>query len=62
MDGVDLPLGFRNALIVVAFLSAAAGLVVRETNPANRGLGMALVVVAACLFILAGAGRYLGWW
>lgn len=57
-----LTIGFRNAVIVVAFLCILGGLIMRETNETNRGLGMALVVVGAVMIALATAGRYFGWW
>lgn len=57
-----LAIEFRNAAIVVGFLCIFIGLATRESNAANRGLGMALIVVGAVMILIAMAGRYLGWW
>lgn len=57
-----LAIEFRNASIIVGFLCVFVGLIVRESNEANRGLGMALVVVGVVMVLIAMAGRYFGWW
>ncbi len=57
-----LAIEFRNASIIVGFLCVFVGLIARESNEANRGLGMALVVVGVVMVLIAMAGRYFGWW
>ncbi|NWG91506.1 MAG: hypothetical protein HXY21_03220 [Parvularculaceae bacterium] len=57
-----LAIEFRNAAIVVGFLCIFVGLIARESSEANRGLGMALIVVGATMIALAMVGRYFGWW
>ena len=57
-----LAAGFRNAFIVIGFVSMFVGLIVRETGETGRGLGMALIVVGATMIIVATALRLLGWW
>jgi membrane-bound ClpP family serine protease len=60
--GDILAIEFRNASIVVGFICIFVGLITRETHEANRGLGMALIVVGATMIVLAMIGRGLGWW
>ncbi len=55
-------IAYRNASILVGLVCIFAGFLVRESNETNRGLGMALVVVGACMIVIAMAGRYVGWW
>jgi uncharacterized membrane protein len=55
-------IAYRNASILVGLACIFAGLLVRESNETNRGLGMALVVVGACMIVIAMTGRYVGWW
>ncbi len=57
-----LAAGFRNAFIVIGFVCVFIGLITRQTNETNRGLGMALVVVGAFMIVLATIGRIYGWW
>ncbi|MFZ5616132.1 MAG: hypothetical protein ACOZAA_02245 [Pseudomonadota bacterium] len=57
-----LAAGFRNAFIVIGFVCIFIGLITRETNPGNRGLGMALVVVGALMIVVSAVGRSFGLW
>lgn len=63
MDLIEkFPGGFRNAVILIGFLSIAAGLLVRRSHPANRGLGMGAIVTGVTMIALSVAGRIWGWW
>lgn len=53
---------WREAFIVVGALCAVAGILIRNSGETARGLGIALVVVGCCLFVLGPAGSILGWW
>lgn len=55
-------IAYRNASILIGLVCIFVGLLVRETNETNRGLGMALVVVGACMILVAMTGRYFSWW
>lgn len=58
----QFPGGFRNAVILIGFLSIAGGLLVRRSHPSNRGLGMGFIVSGFTMIALSIAGRLWGWW
>lgn len=62
MNWDAVPGGFRNAVILIGFLSVAGGLVVRRTHPMNRGLGMGFIATGLTMIALSVAGRMWGWW
>jgi hypothetical protein len=63
MDWAEqFPGGFRNAVILIGFASVVAGLFVRRSHPANKGLGMGFITTGATMIALSIAGRMWGWW
>ncbi len=57
-----MAVAYRNASILVGLGCIFIGLLVRESNETNRGLGMSLLVVGATMIVIASFGRYFGWW
>jgi type IV secretory pathway TrbD component len=53
---------WREVFIAVGLLCAIAGLVIRELHQDVRGLGFALFIVGAMMFIMGPVGSILGWW
>ncbi len=62
MNWDAFPGGFRNAVILIGFVSIAAGLIVRRTHKMNRGLGMGFITTGFTMIALSVAGRLWGWW
>lgn len=53
---------FKEALIIVGVLCVAAGLIARQHAGANKGLGVALIIVGTLMIVAWPLGRMIDLW